>query len=460
MTLSVEHLRDELISIVGLRGVLEPAEFEGRSCDPLRDVPIVSPLIVRPADAGELSLAIQAAVRHGFKVVTHGGRTSLAGGSFTRSDAIVVSTERMNRIERIDEVGQFAVIGAGVPIQEIHEAAEARGLFYPIDLGSKGSATLGGTISTNAGGNHVIRWGMTRQSILGIEAVLADGTVVDAMNTLLKNNTGYDLKHVLIGAEGTLGIVTRAVVRLVPLPSTQEVALLAVESMDKVLALLMAARRMPALSAFEVMWQDFYALVANADSSRRPVAPDWPYYVLIETLGYDRTADRAMFEQFIETALGDGLAVDGVLAASDRQKQDLWHVREASEIIAREFGKVVSFDVSVPLDHVQTFVDDAYQALNARFADVRGVTLGHIGDNNIHLGISIGPETPEKTIEIEDAVYSALAPFGGAITAEHGVGQFKKDFLHRYKNPGELSMMKCLKAALDPDGVLNPDVIF
>ena len=453
-------LRDELIAIIGPRGVLERDDFAGRSCDPFTPTAIASPLVARPANAEELSQVVKAAVRHGFKIVTHGGLTGLSGGALTRPDTIVVSTERMRQIERIDELGQYAVVGAGVPVEELHNAAEAHGLFYPIDLGSKGSATIGGTIATNAGGNHVIRWGMTRQNILGLEAVLADGTVVDAMNSLLKNNMGYDLKHVLIGTEGTLGIVTRAVVKLAPLPTTQDVAFLAVESMEKLLHLLVRARAMPTLSAFEVMWQDYYGLMATHDSARRPVEPNWPYYVLVETMGYDEEHDRALFERFVEDVFESGLAADGVLATSDRQKQDLWHVREGSEITIREFGSIAAFDISVDLEHVEQFVDDAYAALRRHFGDVRGVTLGHLGDNNIHLAINVGDDTVARTHEIEDVVFKALAPFGGSITAEHGIGVLKKDFLHQYKSKPELDMMKRIKAALDPDGVLNPDVIF
>lgn len=460
MTSTLDALRIDLLEIVGPRGLLEPTDFDGRSCDPMREVPITSPLIVRPSDAAETSAVVQAAVNHGFRIVTHGGRTGLAGGAFTRADTIVVSTERMNKIEKIDAVGQYAVVGAGVPVEHLHQAAEEMGLFYPIDLGSKGSATIGGTIATNAGGNHVIRWGMTRQSILGVEAVLADGTVVDAMNTLLKNNTGYDLKHVLVGAEGTLGIVTRAVVRLVPLPTSQEVALLAVRSMDDLLKLLVAARSMPTLSAFEVMWEDYYSLISQADPARRPIDSVWPFYVLVETLGYDPEADRALFERFVANIFESDLAVDGVMATSDRQKKELWSVRDASEVLVRQFGTVVSFDVSVSLEHLDAFVSDAYRALEARFPGVRGVTLGHIGDNNIHLGITIGEETANRTIEIEEAVFQALKPYRGAITAEHGVGQHKKAFLHRHKDAGEMTMMRRIKSALDPDNVFNPEVMF
>ena len=454
------ELRNDLLAVLGDRGLLEPDDFAQRSCDPLHNVPIEAPFVARPANAQELSEVMKLAIRHDRKVVTHGGLTSLAGGAYTRSDCIVVSTERMRAIEEVDEMGQLMVVGAGVPIEEIHNEAEARGLFYPVDLGSKGTATIGGTIATNAGGNHVIRWGMTRQSVLGLEAVLADGTIVDCMNRMLKNNTGYDLKHVLIGSEGTLGIVTRAVVKLVPLPTSQEVAFFAAESMDHVLQLLTAARKLPSLSAFEVMWEDYYRLMAESDTGRRPVEPDYPYYILVETLGYNQDTDREQFEAFIEDVLEREIAADGVLASSDTQRNDLWHVREGSEVTFHAFGPVVSFDVSVSLGEVEEFVEAAYRNLKEQFPDVRGVTLGHLGDNNIHLGISIGPETSERTFEIEKAVYDALMPYRGALTAEHGIGCLKRAFLPEHKHAGEMVMMKRMKDALDPDARLNPGVLF
>lgn len=452
-------LRAELLAVLGAGGLLEGEDLAARSCDPFRHVPVVSPFLVRPTSTEEVAAIVRAAAKHGFHIVTHGGRTGVAGGAYTRPDSIVLSLERMNRIEEIDEVDQVAVVQAGVPVQAVHEAVEAKGLFYPVDLGAKGSATMGGTIATNAGGNHVLRWGMTRQNLLGVEGVLADGTVVSAMNRLVKNNTGYDLKPLFVGTEGTIGIVTRAVVKLVPLPTTQSVAFVAVESMDKVLKLLNLARSMPALSAFEVMWRDYYELMAESGSGRRPLEPGLPYYVLIESLGSDEEADEAAFERFVAQASDRGLIADGVVASSERQRRELWHVREGSEIIVREFGTFVSFDISAELRSIETVVEEAYAALRARFPDVRGTTFGHLGDNNIHLGISIGEETVARTLEIEEIVFDVLAKYGGAITAEHGIGVLKRDFLRKYKSDGELEAMRRLRDAFDPGRRLNPDVM-
>ena len=455
----VASLRAELSAILGDGGLLERPDFETRSCDPFRHVPILSPFIARPSDAHQLSAVIEAAAAHDFRIVTHGGRTGVAGGAFTRPDSIVVSLERMNRIEEICEVDQLAVVQAGVPIQALHEAAEARGLFYPVDLGAKGSATLGGTISTNAGGNHVVRWGMTRQNLLGVEGVLADGTIVSSLNRLVKNNTGYDLKQLFTGTEGTIGIVTKAVVKLVAMPTTQSVALVAVDGMSKVLSLLNLARAMPTLSAFEVMWRDYYDLMAASNSGRRPLEPGHSYYVLVESMGNDQEADEAAFERFVHQATQQDLVVDGVVASSEKQRRDLWHVREGSEIIVREFGKIVSFDISAELGSIEQVVEEAYAALRQRFPQVRGTTFGHLGDNNIHLGIGIGEETVERTAEIEEIVFDVLARHHGAITAEHGIGTLKRQFLRKYLSEGEMAAMRRMRDAFDPDRRLNPDVM-
>jgi FAD/FMN-containing dehydrogenase len=453
-------LADELLAVVGERGLLTRADVETRSCDPFSHVPIASPYVVRPSTTGQVADVVRVCRRRGVSIVMHGGVTGVCGGAFADADSIVLSLERMNRVEEISTVDEVAVVEAGVIVEALHDAAAEHDLFYPIDLGAKGSATIGGTLATNAGGNHVLRWGMTRANVLGIEAVLADGTIVSAMNRMIKNNTGYDLKQLLIGSEGTLGIITRAVLKLVPAPTTQEVAFVAAQGMREVISLLKLARRLPSLSAFEVMWADYYELMAASGSGRRPLEPGYPYYVLIETMGYDEQTDADRFARFIEAATEQGLIADGVLAHSERQKRELWHVREGSEIIVREFKRIASFDVSVPLSDMESFTHAVNEALRAQFSGVRITTFGHLGDNNIHFGISIGDDTRERTVEIERVVFGVLERYPGALTAEHGVGQLKREFLPRHKHPGEMAMMRALRDALDPDRRFNPDVLF
>lgn len=452
-------LRQRLLSRVGAPGLLEGEDVRARSCDPLCDVPTLAPFIVRPANTQQLSEVMALCESLGQRVVMHGGRTGVSGGAYASAKDVVVSLERMSRIEDICATSMTAVVQAGVTIEALQNAAQEHGLLYPVDLGSKGTATIGGTISTNAGGNRVVRWGMTRQNVLGLEAVLADGTVLSCMNRLVKNNTGYDLKHLFIGAEGTLGVVSRAVVKLVPLPTTQSVAFVAVASFDKLMALLGRARRLHTLSAFEVMWADFYGLMAHSGSSRQPLPTGQPYYVLIEGLGYDEQADEVAFASFLEGLLEDDLIVDAVLATSERQRQELWRVREGSEIVVREMSPFITFDVSVELPRIEAYLAQVRTALHERFKDVRQVTFGHLGDNNIHIGVTVGAQTLEHKHEIEQRVYGPLPAFGGALTAEHGIGRFKREFLATQKSPAERALMERLRHALDPSHRLNPDVM-
>ena len=453
-------LIQQIREIVGDRGVLIGDDVSSRSCDPFRQVPAESPVIVRPASTEEVSQVVTLCHRLGQRIVTHGGRTGVSGGAYASSAEIILSLERMHRIEEICPTTQLAVVEAGVTIEALQNAVAEHGLFYPIDLNSKGTATVGGTIATNAGGNRVLRWGMTRQNVLGVEAVLADGTVVSAMNRLIKNNTGYDLKHVFIGTEGTLGIITRAVVRLVPAPASQTVAFVSVADNDALLALLLRARRLSILSAFEVMWPDYYDLVASSGTDRRPVEPGQGAYILIESMGYNPELDQQVFEEFLTEAFEAGVIVDAVTAASNKQIADLWRVREGAEIIVKEMSPFVSFDISVDVRHVDAFVDRAKQFLTANFETVRTATFGHLGDNNIHIAVHVGPDTTAQEAEVERCVFRALREFEGAITAEHGIGQTKREFLPEHKQPGEMVMMRRLRSALDPDKLLNHDVLF
>ncbi|QCP50389.1 FAD-binding oxidoreductase [Trinickia violacea] len=451
-------IADVLRKSIGSPGVLTDGDVHARSCDPLRSVPVPARVIARPANTEEVAEVFRLCTQRNQTVVVHGGRTGVSGGAYCRDTDIIVSLERMTGIEDICTVGQTAVVQAGVTIEALQAAAREKGLFYPIDLGSKGSATVGGTIATNAGGNRVIRWGMTRQNVLGLEAVLPDGTVVSSMNRLLKNNTGYDLKHLFIGSEGTLGVVTRAVVKLVPMPTSQSVAFVAVSNYERVTELLARARQLPTLSAFEVMWSDFYTLIAS-HVSEPPIAPGQPFYILVEALGYNKDIDEAMFVAFLEAALESGLIVDAVLATSDRQREDLWRIREGSEVIVREMSPFLSFDVSIEIPRVDAYLAEVRASLLGRFPQARTVTFGHLGDNNIHIGVTIGRETLACGNEIEKIVYDALPSYGGAITAEHGIGQFKREFLAQQKSPAEMDLMRRLRDVLDPSRLLNRDVL-
>ena len=454
---------DDLVGLLAAEldkgGILTGADVSARSSDPFSHVPLGSRALLRPRSTNELARILEICHRHHQPVVVHGGLTGVAGGAAAGTAELVVSLERMNRIIEIDPAGATMTVEAGVPIEAVQAAAAAQGLFYPIDLGSKGSATVGGTIATNAGGNRVLRWGMTRHNVLGLEAVLADGTVVDLMNRFLKNNTGYDLKQLFIGSEGTLGVVCKAVLKLVPAPSTQQVALVSLDSYSDVLDLLARARRVQQLSAFEVMWQDYYALVSG-DPARRLVDSAPAFFALIEAMGYDELNDNAAFAKLLETAFDDGIVVDAVVASSTKQAEEIWRVREGSEILVREMGPFVSFDISVDIRTANEFVGAVRDALASTFGEYRSVAFGHLGDSNIHIGVHVGPDTRERTHDIEACVYGVLRRFGGALTAEHGIGSAKREFLPDHIPPEALAMMRKVHGALNPDWTINPNVLF
>jgi FAD/FMN-containing dehydrogenase len=347
-----------------------------------------------------------------------------------------------------------------VTIEALHAAAEAAGLYYPVDLGARGSATVGGTIATNAGGNRTLRWGMTRDRVLGLEAVLPDGTVVSSMNTLVKNNTGYDVKQLFIGAEGTLGIVTRAVFRVVPKPISHEVALVAVPDNAAMLRLLDAMQHLGSLSAFELIYPEFYESVTRPEVQPRPLPLGAHGYVLVEAMGYDPQSDHAQFEAILERMLEDGVASDAVIAQSEAQRAALWKIRESVDVAVKAIFPLAMFDVSLEVADIDPYVIVVRQQLEAQFPAAKMIVQGHVGDNNIHLGITVGPDTPAHEHAVDAIVYNALVPFGGSMSAEHGIGTLKNAWLRVSRNPAEIALMRAIKATIDPDNRLNPRVLF
>jgi len=416
--------------------------------------------VLRPRSTEEVALILRAANAAGQPVTPWGGLTGLVDGA--RADgALALSLSRMNAIEAIDAVDGAMRVQAGCVLQTACEAAEAEGLLLPLDLGARGSATIGGVISTNAGGNRVLRWGMVRQMVLGLEAVLADGTIVSAMNPLIKNNTGYDLKQLFIGAEGTLGVVTRAVLRLRPKPASDNVAFLAVDEFDQLPRLLDRLRRSigDALSAFEVMWSDFYVLVTTPPAAGRPVLPHGhPYYVLVEAMGVDPEADAARFEQALVAALEAGEVADAAVAKSLAERNAMWALRDDVAQTARN-GPIFTFDVSLHIADMQAYVAEVRRALSGRWPAARLVVFGHLGDGNLHLIAGVGDASLEIRHAVEETVYAPLRGIGGSISAEHGVGLQKRAFLGWTRSPAELALMRTLKRALDPNDILNPGKI-
>jgi len=416
--------------------------------------------VVYPKSTGEVSAVLRIAHRFGWPVTPWGGKTGLAGGAMAQ-DAVALSLERMNAIEDIDVASATMTVQAGVILQTACEAAEAEGLLLPLDLGARGSATIGGNISTNAGGNRVLRYGMMRDMVLGLEAVLADGTVVSSMNRLMKNNTGYDLKQLFIGSEGTLGVVTRAVLRLRSAPVSQNTAYLAVADFDAIPRLL---RRLEAglggsLSAFEVMWPAFYDLVTTEPAKGKPPLPrGYPYYILVESLGGDKAADAERFEQVLGQALEDGLVIDAVIAKSQAEQAKMWALRDDVGQVNRN-GPAITFDVSLRIADMPAYVAEIEDKLRARWPKVDTYVFGHLGDGNLHVLVWPGEQGPGIKKAVEDIVYGPLEAIGGSVSAEHGIGLSKKAYLPMSRNAGELALMKALKTLLDPQSILNPGKI-
>lgn len=414
--------------------------------------------IVRPRTIEEVSQILKSAHAAGAAVVPWGGRTGLVDGG-SAEGAIALSLERMNAVEEIDTQGSVMVVQAGCVLQAACEAADAAGLFLPLDLGARGSATIGGNISTNAGGNRVLRYGMMREMVLGLEAVLADGTVVTSMNRLIKNNTGYDLKQLFIGSEGTLGVVTRAVLRLRPKPTSQNTAFVAVDSfaaLPKLLRML-EAELAGTLSAFEVMWPEFYTFVTTEPAKGRPVLPPGSaFYVLTEMLGSHPEADAERFESVLGASLEAGLASDAVIAKSKAESDAIWALRDDVGQPYRN-GPASTYDISLPIPEMPAYIETVRRDLTARWPRAELTVFGHLGDGNLHLIASVGDRSAKK--DVEKIVYAPLQAFAGSVSAEHGIGLQKRAYLGVSRSPVELAVMRTLKDALDPKGILNPGKI-
>jgi len=452
------NLLERLRAVLPPQTLLAGEALADRTEDWMRRQPMRAALVIRPSSTDEVCAALALCHAAGQPVITHGGLTGLVHGADTASTDVVLSLERMRTIESIDPVQRVAVVQAGVTLQQLQEAADQRGLAFPLDLGARGGATLGGNAATNAGGNRVLRFGMTRDMVLGLEAVLADGTRIPAMNQLIKNNAGYDLKQLFIGSEGTLGVITRLVLRLREKPSHQEVAFASVSSFAALVDLLRAMDRGLAggLSAFEVMWPEFYELVTTPPAQGRPPVPRGaPFYVLIEALGSDAARDGERFASVLEQAVEDGLVADAVIAKSQAERAALWGLRDDVLQTVR-WGLPYVFDVSLPVADMSAYIEGVRAELRARWPGVRVFVFGHVGDGNLHLVISPDGLPADARPAVERAVYAPLQALGGSISAEHGIGLEKKPWLPISRSAAEIALMRTLKQALDPKGILNP----
>lgn len=453
------HLIDSLTEIVGSKGILTGEDVSQRLDGWMGSPQCPAKAIVRPATTEELSAVMKLCHENNQTVTTHGGMTGLVGGTLSQSEDVVVSLERMRNIVEIDTANRTLTAEAGVTLQAIQEAAEANDLFYPVDLGARGTASIGGNISTNAGGNRVLRYGMTRESVLGLEVVLADGTIVSSLSKVIKNNTGYDLRQLFIGSEGTLGIVTKAVLRLRPQTRGEATALVAVEDFSQLSKLLSLAEGAlsGSLSSFEVMWNDFYSLVTSFERHKAPLPATSPFYVILETQGNSDETEQARLEELLGEALEQELISDAILTQSVSEREKVWAIRDDIEALF-SLAPIHGFDVSLPIPEMQGYLEELKPLLSERFPDSRLVVFGHLGDGNLH--VIVGQVAVEDKKALEEIVYSGLKTRGGSISAEHGIGSEKKGFLHYSRSENELALMKTIKLALDPKQLLNRGKIF
>lgn len=456
-----EHLLDALQRRLGPQAVLIDGDVPARNCNDFSaSLPNRPRAVIRPVNAAEVADAIVTCRKGRLPFVPQGGLTGLCRGAAPEPGWVAISLERMVGIEEIDPASATMTVKAGTPLETIQKAADEAGFFFPLDLGSRGSCAIGGNLSTNAGGNRVIRYGMTRELVLGLEVVLPDGTVMTSLNKLLKNNAGYDLKHLFIGSEGTLGIITRVVLRLFPKPRSTMAALCALENYSDVVALLDAARGGlgPLLSAFEVMWPDYWDVITARAGVRPPVAAGHGFYVLVEAQGTDETTDAPRFQAWLEELMERGLLADAAVAQSLAQTKAFWQVRD----VCAEFGQVLgphnAYDIGLAVGRMDEFVTRCKAALAGGIAGCESVYYGHIADGNLHLvsWVTGLPIERQPKAEMDAIIYGLVREMGGSVSAEHGIGTLKKQWLGHARSETEIALMRTLKAALDPDHLLNP----
>lgn len=454
-------------AVVGAKGVVaegDAAPYLGERRELYRGR---AAAVLRPATTEEVSAIMRIAHETGTAIVPQGGNTGLVGGQMPdeTGDEIILSLTRMNRIRALDADNNTASVDAGVTLAAAQAAAEEAGRLFPLSLASEGSCQIGGNLSTNAGGTAVLRYGNARDLVLGLEVVLANGDIWDGMRALRKDNTGYDLKQLFLGSEGTLGIITGAVLKLFPRPQSIATAFAAVPDVAAAVKLLRVADNVSGgmVTAFELVPRIGLEFVtAHVDGAADPLPDPSPWYVLIEMSAGSATAG---LDETLEAVLAEGLEqkllTDAALARSEKQRADFWRLRETLSDVQRLEGGSIKHDVSVPVSRMGDFIDAATAAVEAAIPDVRVVAFGHIGDGNVHFNLSqpLGADKPAflaRWSEMNALVHGLVRKMGGSISAEHGVGQLKRDEIAATKSPVEIELMRILKKSLDPKGILNP----
>ena len=463
-----QGLIDSLKNTVGPAHVLVDGDLSAYELDWRKRSRGKALAVVRPANVQEVAAVVKACLASRVSIVTQGGNTGLVGGSTpdTSGQQVVLSLQRMNTVRSIDAANLTMTVDAGCILQSLQDTAEKAGFLFPLSLAAEGSCTIGGNLATNAGGTQVLRYGNVRDLCLGLEVVTAQGDIWHGLSGLRKDNTGYDLRDLFIGSEGTLGIITAATLKLYPLPAARLTAWAAVPSMQHAVTLLgLAHQHLGAgLTGFEVMGQFALSLVAKHYPQQRvPLWQDAPYCVLLENSDHEsENHARAQFEKLLETAFDKGCISDAVVAENLTQANQLWHVRESIPMAQAEEGLNIKHDISIAVSRIPEFVATTDALLEAAIPGARLVNFGHLGDGNLHYNVQAPVDGDSQAFlrdweaQVNTMVYDSVARFDGSISAEHGVGSLKLDKLEHHKSPVALGMMRAIKQALDPQGLMNP----
>lgn len=450
----------EFIALLGAKRVLRGAALAEQYHHIWHmDKPLRAKAYLMPESTEEVSEIMKICHRAGQPVVVFGGRTNLVGGTETQGEEVIISLERMNKVEEVDAQSRTMTVEAGVILEEIQNRAKAEDLLFPLNFGAKGSAQIGGIISSNAGGLRVFRYGMTRNLILGTEAVLADGTIISSLKKIIKDNSGYDLKQLFIGSEGTLGIVTKAVLKLAEAPKSRNSAFVALQSYTQVVDFLKFADSSLAgtLSGFELIWGETYAAMTAPNAAPAPPLPKGAtFYVLMESLGAEQEKDRARLQAVLENAIEKEIISDAVLAFTEADLVWFWKIREDVHVLKSQCTVDQHFDISLPISLIGETVSKTAAEILALPQVEKVFIFGHVADGNIHFIVGKEHNNPDLTEAVNRCVYEPLRAIGGSVSAEHGIGLHKKKFLSLSRDEAEIGLMLTLKKALDPKGILNP----
>jgi FAD/FMN-containing dehydrogenase len=454
-----------LKAVVGDKGVVPQADAEPYFHEQRGLYHGAALAVLRPASTEEVAKLVELCAASRIPIYPQGGNTGLCGGAVAKQDGVLLSLGRMNRVREMDALNFTVTVEAGCILAEVQRAAEAADRFFPLSLGAEGSCQIGGNLSTNAGGINVLRYGNARDLALGLEVVLPDGQIWNGLSGLRKDNTGYDLKQLFIGAEGTLGIITAATLKLFPRPREVETAFLGLKRVEDVMALFARARGASGdqLTGFELIPRiGFDNALKHGTNLHDPLKTRHDWYALLEVSSSQAGANlRQALEGLLADAMGAGLVQDGAIAESQAQRQELWRIRAALAELQERLGGSIKHDVSVPVSKVAEFVQTANKAVSARLPGIRPYPFGHVGDGNIHYNLA-QPPGADKSIylkrwaEFNRIVHDIVAGMGGSISAEHGIGMMRRDEFAHYAAPVEIDMMRRVKTALDPLGIMNP----